>query len=487
MPKSAELVRIEKQIRCAIRRRIAVNASCESVASGAEADISTCKTALSRHCRRYCKQLRRVSNAYQAKNKGQLKAAKTVVEESFSARIMAAVRATDDIEAGITFAELEDIANGLSLSKVYDEALIVHPEAKDKPGEWRTICLSGRRRKMQQLMLRDIWMVTLGDVTHDSSVAGGGGERELFAQLKSAIADGYEYWATFDIRNFFPSLRPGHLAGVPLPKWVKENLVFLPPETTIKFVDPNYHLVLHEQVIFSGDEYDLPDGYPYNGTSIGSKLKTVRQGLIQGDVIAPLIARMVLARELRRLLKDWDVTLATHLDNVLMGARSQADLKASLEALIKRLKSLPAGPLELHSVEIRHIKDHIFHLGYRVSQRKDGSIHVRPGIVRFDRFRRRLLERFENSAAFTRDELIEIGIKYAQCWFRSNRAWDKESIGRGSSKCEGASWDYVVTEVINCVNEFIFKEYLACKFNWHESDMDPEFLEQKGWSDTGKN
>lgn len=472
-PSAIEL--IDQQATQAIRGRIAFNrkAALDGSAPLGDKEMAELYVAL----RNYCKQLRRLRTAVLSKSKFQIVEAKRRIFSGFAGRLVATVRATENAGAPLSFVQLEALAKELSLSKLFHETLTLFPRPKcGKPGEWRYIGLSGRYRKAQQLILRDVLSVIMGDSPCDSTVAGAGGERQLFQDLNNAIAEGYVYWVSLDVRNFFPSLRPGHLAGFPLSKWMIENILFLPPETTIKFADPAYGIQLDEQTILFGDESDLPCGYPYTMETIRSKFKKVRQELIQGDVCAPQIARMVLGRELQLSLAEWEVAYASHLDNVLLGARSLSDAKASIEALTYRLKNHPAGPLELHRHEVRHVKDDVFHLGYRIGLLKNGNIHVRPGIQRFDRFRQRLVDRFRENTALTKDKLIEIGLDYARGWFRSQPAWTKAEIGSGSSKCEGPSWEHVVSEVHLSVNRFIYSEYSKGTGIWHQDDVDFNML-----------
>ena len=129
---------------------------------------------------------------------------------------------------------------------------------------------------------------------------------------------------------------------------------------------------------------DLLSLYPHSVGDIESRFKMVRQGLIQGDVCAPQIARTFLGREIQRALSPlgFGVAYVSHVDDILLGARSQSELDASLKALTHRLKSLPAGPLEFHETQIRHFNDRFDYLGYRVSVRKSGQAHVAPGVKR---------------------------------------------------------------------------------------------------------
>jgi len=464
----------------AIRRRIAVNKNAAELKGDmviGDDGMAKLPAAL----RSYRKQLRALHNAVQSGKSNRVSEAKKRIFDGFAGRLIATVRATQNDKTVLSYAQLEKRANDLSLGKIFHETLTIFPDTKrGKPGEWRPLSRPGQYRRAQQLILSDILLVIVGDSPCDSTVADAGGENGLFESLNSAITEGFVYWTSLDIRNFFPSLKPGHLAGFPLSQWIMENIVFLPPETPIKYIDTKHGLELSEQTVLNGDANDLPKTYPYSMHDIRSKFKMVRQGLIQGDVSSPQIARTFLGRELQQVLGKGDVAYGSHMDDMLLGARTQSELKTSLEALTHRLKCHPAGPLELHEHEIRHIDKDIYYLGYRVSLDKNGVMRVRPAMKRFDRFHHRLRDKFENSDAFTKQELLGVGLNYAQHWFRSQRPWTKAEIGSGSSRCEGPSWDHVVSEVKLEVNRFIYDEYLKDIGNWHDDDIDFEMLNLAG-------
>ena len=353
--------------------------------------------------------------------------------------------------------------------------MIVHPEPHGQ--SWRPICITGVRRRAQQLLIRDLLLMIVGDNPYDSTVAGAGGEASLFADIKQAISEeGVHYWVSLDVRNFFPSLRPGHLAGFPLSQWIVGNIVFLPADVPIRFIDQRTGIDLSEDAIFSNDEDDQPVCPSYTWGLLRSKVKQVRQGLIQGDVCAPQIARTVLGRELQHVLEKRDVVYRSHLDDVIIGARSRTVLKASIKALTSRLASLPAGPLELTHGNICDVRESAYLLGYRCSRRIDGTVYVRPGLDRFTRFRARLRQRLENSTAITKEDFLKIAATYARQWFHSHPAWDR--LTTGETEDAGPSWDFVWSEALVCVNQVIYDEWNAGSLPWTETDIDFDLVPQ---------
>jgi len=453
-----DIAAIVRESHRAIARRMRLN---RAALADAPAQPSGCGEAkLLRLAESYGRQLHCLQKAYASGRRDATARAQKRILNDFSSRFIAVVRGTDHFEGYLPFSVIEDRANQLHLGKSFHETLVVRP-GRSKPGKLRLVGSSGGRRRAQQLIIRDILLATIGDSDCDRTVAGTGGEVRLFEDIKEAISDGYHHWVSLDIRDFFPSLKPGHLTGFPLSTWIIEELVFLSSGTPIKFVDPSYGVETSEHTILTGDDDDLPHGYPYTMDDIRSKFSMVRRGLIQGDVCAPQIARTFLGRELRRSLGKWDVAYASHLDDMLIGARTHGELKASLEALTHRLKCHPAGPLELHDHQIRSIADGTYFLGYRIDYNGGGQLHVRPDLTRFNRFRERLLARFKDSMAYERDELVAVGLCYAQQWFASQAAWTKS----------GESFDYVMAEVHDVINQFIRMEMAAGIGKWSQYDL----------------
>lgn len=462
---------IENRANRAVRKRVSVNE--KNGDTTPKSDLTNYQTVITA----YLRQLGSLANAAESGSRTHVKAARTRVFDGFAGRLVGTLQATQDIKQHLSFGDLESRAKQLSMYDTYNEVVTIKPEAKPgKPGEWRPLALTGPRRKAQQRILMDVLLVVMGDSPCDSSVAGAGGEASHFGELKSMIGEGYHYWASLDLCDYFPSLRPGHLAEYPLPEWMIKNLVFLPADAKIRFVDSIGGLCIPACAIQEANEDDLPNGYPYSMESIRATFHKVRQGLIQGDTCAPQIARTFLWREIQRTLKDREVAFCSHIDDVLLGACTQSELELSIKALTHRLQSHPAGPLKLHEFSIRHASETFHYLGNRVGWLKDGSVHVRPGEKRFNRFRERLLERLQASVAFTKAEVAQVAFAYARDWFRAQPAWTKEGIGAGNSKCEGASWDYVVAEVYVVVNQFIYAQLTKGIGFFHIDDIDQEFL-----------
>lgn len=390
--------------------------------------------------------------------------------ESFSTRLVAALRVHASVKRVVSAGELIAFAEGVRMGEVYGETVTVKPYPPNAI-KWRPIALTGVNRRTQQLILRDILLAREGDSPCDSTVAGAGGERALFQKIEALIKEGYTHFVSIDVVQFFPSVKPGHLAGFPLSPWAIKNLVFLPQMTSIRFIDPINGISVSEQALLVNDADPFGCSSLYSSESVLSKLKMVRQGLPQGDVLSPQIARMFLGREIQRTLEKRGVRWFTHMDDCLICARSPSKLRSALKALKKRLAHHPAGPIELYDHAIRHVDEDFFHLGYRIGLYKGGSLYVRPGVKRFDRFRGQLRARLAASSAFDNSKLLALAIDYAKRWFDAQQAWTKAPPD-GSSPHSGRSWEYVLCEAKDCVNGFIYEEFLEGTGGWSEHDID---------------
>lgn len=460
---SEAIDKIVADINLALKKRLAINKKLGTEGSSgpfSKSELNDIQKAIKGYARKL-KSLKRVNDK---KSKVQVEVEQKRICRSYDARFCAVLRATHKNKNYIPYAGLVELAEEFDIQTCYHEPLTVKM-IPAKKHQWRPIGLSGRKRKCQQFIIRDILLILRGDSTHDSTVAGAGGEKKLFEDIKNSIMSGNKHWVCLDIKNFFPSLRPGHLKGFPLSKWMVNNIIFLPEGTHIKFVNQKKGINV--------DECEQLNGFPYTCESIESILCQVRQGLIQGDICAPQIARTVLEKQLQLTLENMGVVWFSHLDDLAIGACSPTELYAAFEALKIRLNGHPAGPLEFHEHKCSDIHNGFEFLGYRIGIRKqDGVIHIRPTQKRFNRLRERLYERMETSGVFSKSDLRDVVVKYAENWYNAQQAWTKHSIFDDVGKETKVSWSYVLAEVEAMLNQFIFDEMKDGIGNWKRDDID---------------
>jgi hypothetical protein len=405
--------------------------------------------------RKYGDQLRAFDNTTRSMSRSRVGRAQERILGTYPPRIAAALRTFASVKVYASPDEIIEFSHGLLMDQFPGEAVVVRLQ-KPTGGKLRPIGLSGLKRRGQQLIIRDMLAVRCGDNPNDSTVAGSGGERWVFKRINELVQEGYEHFVSVDIKSFFPSVKPGHLAGFPLPEWVVQNIVFLPSTAKLRLAIPEHDLCLDESDLVSGNQ--ALACLPYSVGDLSTMLKTVRQGLIQGDVSSPQIARTFLGRELQRTLGKRGVRWFSHSDDILICARSRSKLLKSLEALQKRLGNHPVGPLQLKSHDLATIDGGVEYLGYRFHRTKNKSLRVRPALKRFHRLRERLFGLWrEMDDTMDVATLRNAGLQYARHWYSSQSVWTKAKPSDPDKPYSSASWQSVAYSVEECLNYFLFR------------------------------
>jgi hypothetical protein len=284
------------------------------------------------------------------------------------------------------------------------------------------MCEDGVARTAQRLALRDMLSVMNIDSGFDYSRRGKG-EKALLAQVCKLMDDDFHWWWSPDIKDFFASLKPSHFGWLPLSRQQIRNIVFNPKcarvqVCTLKQMVKVIHMLKNQYPALSVSEMDI--------TPLTTQL--VRQGgLPLGAVHSPLLARGFVGRELRNLLgaKEGIVGLSW-LDDLTIGARLKEDAQAAESALTERFLTHPARPLKLHASDpVLAASRKVQVLGYFLEPGNGygGTIHVKPGPKRCERFRRRLQERLK--AAGPHGDLLGVTQDYWRQWYIGQQAWTK--------------------------------------------------------------
>lgn len=257
----------------------------------------------------------------------------------------------------------------------------------------------------------------------DFSRRGAGGEKALVDHVCKHITSGYDWWVSTDIKNCFPSLRPAHFDWLPIDGRLLTNIVFLPKCEKVKVLIPKDPKAVIDF---------LQASYPDHGvTTIMDMVKLtvqmVRQGLSQGSVLSPLLARGFVGRELRASLGGMKVTRASWVDDVYIGAHVRKDVQAAFQAFKERLLSHPAGPIELHDGKPVHASTRkLTVVGYRLEPGNgygDNPVHVVPGRKRTNNFKNRLTRRLLELGPD--EDPMEVGRAYWRRWYDGQQAWTK--------------------------------------------------------------
>jgi hypothetical protein len=370
----------------------------------------------------YLDDLRQVVSAAGQGMKRQFHVAKNLLLHSYPARLYAVLRALQNRGATVTLDELHARAKELSVLEPLQEAVVVRWVAKGgKPG-YRPIVVSGIMRTAQALILRDMLSMMGVDSEVDCTRKGGGGEKALIEAICNDIEDEYHWWWTPDIKDCFGSITPPHLGWLPIDRRLIRNVAYLPK--CARIVVPHHK---DAEAILQSLYAKHPD-LSEDGLSLQAlTVRIVQRGLLQGSVLSPLLARAVVYREVNVALSHKELKCYSYCDDLSIGARTKGECRAAKQALTDHLSSLPAGPIELHEVKTRNANNQrVLVLGYSMEAGKghgDNNIHVKPWIKRTDKFKHRLVQKFE--AAPAEANLFEIAEKYWRQWYGSQGAWTK--------------------------------------------------------------
>ncbi|MEF2559370.1 hypothetical protein VQ044_25010 [Aurantimonas sp. C2-5-R2] len=318
-------------------------------------------------------------------------------------------------------------AGKISMWKALAEPVVVHWEPKGG-GKYRSIVKYGILRAAQQLPLRDVLSMMGIDSEFDYTRKGAGGERAFVHEIKQSMTDGRRWWWTPDIENCFPSMRPKHFDWLPVDKRLLKTVIFLPKCTKIRVSMPKEATTVVEYL-----KQTYPDFVPSDlSLSLKELLRIftdglTRQGMPQGSMLAPLLARAFIGRELRHVVGGKELHASTVMDDLCIGSCEVEAVIAVAGAVTKRLEAHPAGAINLHAAEPSDMKKGIRVIGYWITHEGDHKpdpVHVKPGGKRIERSRVRLLEKLQQVAGNRKgpdllevyDELMDVAVTYAKRW-----------------------------------------------------------------------
>lgn len=396
---------------------------CEQAIAGFTAlspqDSANLRSSLQRYCR----------SSLRLRKKGPALIEKAALH-SFDAHICALVRAAH--RAGLTtktFAELRALALAARAGNAAEEAVSAYWTSKDGGG-FRLIVRPGLLRNTRCLLFRDVLTFLGFDNPFDFCRPGAGGEKAFIAAVSAAICSDKPWVATADHRKCFASMRPTHYyKWVPLNQQLLAEEVFISEKAKVEVELPGNAAKLWT---FLQAEYGAVVSTSIKQSIISLTAQMVRQGLPEGSLLSPLLARSFIGREIQAMLGSMGVAVFTFVDDLAICACAQPTAAAAMQALAVRLKSHPAGPIELHSGCVKNantwmIKGPVEVLKYLLQPGKGfggNPVHVMPGPRRIAKFKKNLKKRLDEAKSEGEDPL-KAGLRYWRQWYNSQQAWTK--------------------------------------------------------------
>ncbi len=360
---------------------------------------------LLRRTAEYMKLLRRISEAALQGDDKRLRSLIVKSLTSCNAKIAALVRVHARNNARRTLNALRQESDEIDLTQPCLEPVRVWWKKKPNGGH-RPIGESGPIRFAMQLMLRDVLVAAGEDNPHEFACRRRGPHKAADF-IAANIRSGVRYWATLDITNCFPSVKPEHL----------------------KDMFPIDHAMLVHAAF-------IPEGAPLTplpgATGGGSSATAVRHGLPQGSPVSPKLASGLIGRLLRSLEGDYRVIC--YGDNIALGAEAQGEVETGVHTLGERLALLDAGPLALGKIELFEADSYVDFMQFRIGAMwSEGEFvddtYRRPSGEAFERRRRRMCERLRRFPDDTPREVIEKALAdYDFAWMRSMK-WPNLQLG----------------------------------------------------------
>jgi hypothetical protein len=373
----------------------------------------------------YAANLKVVAEAAPAGIKAQMSLAKKLLLYSYEARICAVVRALARCEGKDkkTLASIITLAEALTVWKPLYEAVTVIWVDKDKGG-YRPLVISGPMRTAQCLMVRDMLLMMGIDSQIDFTKKGAGGEKQLVMNVCNDIEEGVNWWWMPDIKQCFTCITPSHFGWLPIDRRLLKNVMFLPKCAKIVVRKHKTPGLVLQSLAHSHSDFSVNDSY----TSLESlSVQIVRQGLPQGSVLSPLLARAVISRLIETALPCAEISQYAFSDDLNFGACTKGEISAAKQAVTEVFSSLPAGHIELHDAPVVNaLSRRVEVLGYRLEPgngQGDSFVHVKPSRKRTERFKRKLAEKLKKAAADA--NRFDVAEKYRTQWFKSMHAWTK--------------------------------------------------------------
>jgi Reverse transcriptase (RNA-dependent DNA polymerase) len=293
---------------------------------------------------------------------------------------------------------LPEIAASLNAWRGTREPVRVRGEPK-RGGDVRPISSFGlQNRALEYLVIGAL--EPLAQLHPGQHMVRGGGRRAASAKVMRLMQEGYKWVISFDVADCYPSFAPDGVANcLPLPRRVTEACV----------VSRNMNMVV------------------MNGPSLRmgvSLLRRSRQGIPQGSAASPLVAEMLLAKELPKTSQG--VEVVTIADDILVFTRTKAEADAILTTLPAAFAQHPAGSLRLKQSGPRRVCDGFDFIGYRFRTRYGRAI-AKPSD--WNEYKFRMLFNIDFARARTSRDFARLQ-QYVKSWCAAFELWDAATACR---------------------------------------------------------
>lgn len=321
-------------------------------------------------------------------------AKQNAIANSVSACVVAEIACAERYGLSVSLQKIYERANQHKLKAKCLEKVTTYEKLKSDGGK-RIIHDFGYVRRVRSIIASDIFSVC-APVNKWEYCKTGKSAKCIFQGVEEALKQEYLYWAVLDIKDAFPTVRRGHI---------------------LDMVDMS-KLIVRELI-------------PYIGYGTSANKEAVQPALPQGIAASSLVLSALVGQALRKLPQQ-STARCCFVDDLLVGAKSQAELDASIEALKGHFANLSAGPLTLITVETCDFASDpeaaIHFIGYKARLDKfSKEFRISPNARSFGRMKREVKNRAKKMMAKkTSYDVMEAEIlNYAKNWAAQFHLWHK--------------------------------------------------------------
>jgi hypothetical protein len=266
-------------------------------------------------------------------------------------------------------AKLPSIASRLDPWKGTDEPVRQLRQRKDTPPYYRTVFEFGIENRALQYLARNALVALLEPTPNQFGTRKG--LHAAIEQVSQALLDGYVWAVELDIAEYYPSLDESRLY----------EQMLLPREVTDRVLTSQYLHILRYGRVVDRDDDNEDDTLHFIAAS-----SPARRGIPTGSAASPVVADAMVAIALKQVPKLGVVT--SYADNILLQAKSKADVESMTKALGEALEAHPVGRLRSRKIVFKPGAQVSF-LGH-VIWLTNGKVVIEPRPARIDEFLNRV-------------------------------------------------------------------------------------------------